>query len=324
MLPKNTKLFHCTHQINKIVLGLFICFSLLYSLPLEAQSLTLYVIPPKRPIDWRSPKHLIKSYIKSYIAKTSYKKYPHPIGHVIVELEGTSYYALCDMVVKSSKHQTYLVRKKAYGLGVLSAVLPGKLRENQINTDDLNQRFPNGDVAFLRYDLSEDMFNRLRTYLEEYKMFGFDSLYNGENKPREGKGAGCSAFGVSFLEVAGLLTQEQKNAWQVVVPVQQELLGGPLHHHRRVSIPRIAFTKRWAKKFDSTAHTIQYYEPYLMYRWIQNEFNNIVHTPTSNTVPINKLQAKGCLFNCKQQAIPRESIWQFKDNRSPIYSTTEF
>lgn len=317
----NHRLFCQGHRIKKNIVRWCFFISLFVSLQVDAQSLTLYVIPPKKPMDWRSPRHLLLSYVKSYTARTPYKKYPHPLGHIIVELADTSHYALSGMVALSTKPQMQMVWKKGYGLGVLRAVSPGKLREDHFNADDLRERFPNGDVAFIRYELSQEMFNYLWTYFEEYKSFGFDSLYNGENKPREGKGAGCSAFGVSFLEIAGLLTAAQKWAWQVEVPVQKNLLGGPLHNHRRVGVHQIVFTKKWANKNDTTAYAIRYYEPYFMYQWIQHEYHKLKQVPTLQSSTSIIQQAKGCVFNCKQQAVPNEPIWQFQHANTSVYST---
>lgn len=301
------ELLHCI-RTHCCLLGLLL-ITLLQPQTHFAQTLTLYVIPPNRPMNWSSPKKLLFSYINSCVAKSNYKDFKHPLGHVMVELNDSTRHVITGMVAQSTKAQMQMVKNKGYGLGVLTAIAPGKLRENTPNANDLLLRYPKGDVAFIRYQLSHDNFNRLWTYLEEYKNQGFDSMYNGDNKPREGKGAGCSAFGVSFLELAKLLTPEQEQAWQMEVPIQASLLGGPKHEHRFVRWYKIAFTNHWAKSTDSNTYTIRFFEPKLMYAWIQKQHDDLLQAKHGLAQSVNNLKAKGFVIDCTYHSTINEPIW---------------
>jgi hypothetical protein len=147
------------------------------------------------------------------------------------------------------------------------------------------------------------MFERLWAYLQEYKARGYDKYYNGENNPRAGKGAGCSAFGHSFLEVGGLQHILNDSAWKIDVSVQEGLIGKPIAD-RRVSIFILMIKARWAKETNKYRR-LQYYEPTLMYKDVLSKMNN-------NTIGTKDSlgQAKGIVIDASTLQPPDEPIWK--------------
>ena len=283
--------------------------SLFFTLQLHAQSLTLYVIPPKKPIDWRSPRHLLTSYINTFTAKTKYKGHAHPIGHIIVALKDSQKQIVCGMVAESLKPLTLMAGLKGYGLGILSAVTPGKLLEGQHNIEDIELRKTQGDLAYIRYELSSETVERLWQYLEEYKNRGYDKMYNGCNMPRAGQGAGCSAFALSFLEIAGLYQEDVHDAWQVKIDVPQHLIGGELYNMHKVNLLKVWRCKTWANPQHNASQTIAYFEPNLMFQWIQTKWlEQANHDINSYSIELNGL-SKGIVFNYRNQLTLHHPIW---------------
>lgn len=277
---------------------------LLLSVTATAQELTLYVLPAPKPINWHSPRSLVFSYINNAIVANKYGKgQKHAIGHVMVELKYNERYALVGTTATSNRYMMHKVMHRGWGLGILFATINGKLEEADINQPQLQERTASGEMAYVRYKINAIMFERLWTYLQEYKARGYDKYYNGENNPRAGKGAGCTAFGHSFLEVGGLQYLLNDSNWKVNVRVQDGLIGRPIAD-RRVSIFKLMMRGRWAKEKHRHRH-LQYYEPTLMYNDILSKMNN-------NTIGTKDSigKAKGIVIDASLLLPPDESIWK--------------
>jgi hypothetical protein len=291
-------------------IGLLIAF---FASKAISQEMTLYVIPPKAHINWKSPQSLFFSYAGSLLAHNKYE-YSHPMGHVIIELRDSSHYAIAGMEARSKSDMAADVYRDGYGLGILFADIPGKLTEGKKNADDIAARCEGGDVTFIKFRLSSEAFLKLWTYLEDYKKYGFDKIYNGENKPREGKGAGCSAFATSFIEIATLLPAGELAKWQVMVNVPEKLIGGPKGNNTRVALYKVMLKRKWADTWHKY-RTAVYYEPGLMYKWISAQADK------PHTLPICNKEirgnAKGVVIDCTRYALQPDPTW-IKEERIPV------
>ena len=148
------------------------------------------------------------------------------------------------------------------------------------------------------------MYNRLRYYLIEYESRGYDVIYNGANKPREGKGAGCTAFAISFLEVAGFLKEEWASKWTAKVRVPFELIGH-LINDNKVSPLKVLKKRNWAP-FDENHVETCFYDPNYMHRWILDQFND---RGSKEAIPIQNNMAIGLEFDYRQKACPHETVF---------------
>ncbi len=277
---------------------------LLLSVTATAQELTLYVLPAPKPINWQSPRSLVFSYINNAIIANKYGRgQKHAIGHVMVELKYKDRYALVGTTATSNRYMMHKVMHRGWGLGILFATINGKLEEANINQPQLQERTASGEMVYIRYKINAQMFERLWAYLQEYKARGYDKYYNGENNPRAGKGAGCSAFGYSFLEVGGLQYLLNDSAWKVNVRVQEGLIGRPIAD-RRVSIFKLMIKTRWAKERNKYRR-LQYYEPTLIYQDVLNILKNNA-AGTKDSIG----NAKGIIIDAQTLQPPDEPIWQ--------------
>jgi hypothetical protein len=303
--------------MKRIVLLLL---SALCSYIARCQELTVYVTPPKAPINWKSPRGLLLSYAGGALAGNKGNKYVHAIGHVIIELKDSTRYAIAGMSPRSKSELSTMVFSGGYGLGIFFADIPGRLVEGQDNINDVTEKCANGTIAFITYKISPAAFSKLWQYLEEYKAYGYGKIYNGENKPREGSGAGCSAFGASFIELAGLMPVEVLSKWLVSVPVPQQLIGGPKNDNKKVSIFNIFSKGKWADTLSDAYKTATYYEPGLMYRWIVDKWNN---ADTTGYDKVRRQNAKGIVMDCRQYPVPDGPIWLYETPGSMILAGAE-
>ena len=272
--------------------------------------MTLYVIPPQTPMNWHSPQSLLFSYVDNLLARNRYIMRRHPMGHLVIELKDSTRQTIVGIVAESKSDLAYKVYAKGYGLGILFTGLSGNMEEGEINAKEMLVRTRRGDVAYISFNLCNDAFERLWRYLGEYKQRSYHKIYNGENKPREGKGAGCTAFGTSFIDVAGLGSAVDIEQWTVRANVPDKLIGGPEGNNRWVGIHRIMFKRKWADTTRQAYRKIVYHEPSLIYRWIMNEWATKGAITTHGYKRTQKGKAKGLLIDCAQYTVPNEPIWQ--------------
>jgi hypothetical protein len=273
----------------------------------EAQELVLYAIPSPRALNWRSPHTLFMSYLENIAMPNKYPGYRHPLGHLVVELRDSCRYEIAGVVAASRLELFNSVAKYRYGLGSLFTRYRGKIQTGNINLYQLADRYADGDVAYIKFLLNEETFEKLWQYLQEYKAKQYYKIYNGENKPREGKGAGCSAFAVSFVEMAGLLDSMLLKQWQVRVNVPNKLIGGPDGGNRHVGMLRMAFTQRWAADDAPGQKTITFYEPSKVYKWIKKAWKK--GGMGYDCLPDNRGKSRGLIFDCRNKVWHDGRIW---------------
>ncbi len=136
---------------------------------LKAQTLTIYTIPAPHEMHWESPGKLVFSYLRNFLTRSSYGKYRHPIGHMMVELKDSSRHVIAGVRAVKNLGMTRKVLFEGYGLGILFEKIQGKLDETDVNLPDIQRRSKKGDIAFLEFRISQPVFDRLWTYYNEYK-----------------------------------------------------------------------------------------------------------------------------------------------------------
>ena len=72
-------------------------------LSLQAQTLTLYAIPPSHSINWKIPNHLAFSMVRNFLTKKKSADPIRPLGHIIVELKKDGDTVLTGIVSNKSK-----------------------------------------------------------------------------------------------------------------------------------------------------------------------------------------------------------------------------
>ncbi len=110
----------------------------------------------------------------------------------------------------------------------------------------------------------------MKTYIDEYRERGYDSIYNGTNEPRKGKDAGCSAFAMSFLDVCDYVDPYFKKHWVRRVKLPRDLVGGPITGNR-VSLAKLLFKAHWAREGEDFI-PLNMWDPQLMYEWVHKVY----------------------------------------------------
>lgn len=274
---------------------------------LHAQELTIYSIPAPHKMQWKSPGQLVFSYLRNSFSSSVYRN-KHPIGHMMIHLKDSSHEVIAGVSAVRHAGMTRKVLFNGLGLGILFEKIKGQLDETARNLPDILQRAEQGDIAFIRFRLSQAAFDRLWTYYEGYKEKGLYKIYNGQNHPFTGEGAGCSAFAFSFLEAAGL----QEMVPDAICRIERSVPASLIRETKtqpKVSLLRLLFARKWAS--DNYALTNHYhtYEPTWLYDWIKVNHSTIPLTGKVQQCWFQK--APGILIDCRDLPVPSGRLWKF-------------
>ena len=254
--------------------------------------LTLTFIPSPHGIDWSTPKSLAKSAV---INKISLK--PRFIGHVFVELKGEIDSKLHHIVtgMSSKKMDTvYQVLIKQKGFGVLFHSFAGKMEKKEDLEIELARYYQEGRVSYVKYQLNPLNFKRLVQYVEEFQKNKGDLYYGGPNRPRHLEGSGCSAFGMSFLEIAGILTQDMVKSWSQSIRIPLKFAGAPLTDKKISLLSIIQNAHAWAEE-NEPHQPFFIWDPDLMHKWVLEKIKN--HSDGAGYHLHQKIKSQGVVFD---------------------------
>ena len=295
--------------MKKLTVALAVFLGMMVAGTAMAQELTLFTMPSPRKINWSSPRSLLNSAVTNNLT-FQHRSHKHAIGHVFIQLshEGRKELILTGSVPSPEDNSNDLVLKKGYGLGILFHGMAGRLEKTEDLQAEIVDRFESGRIAYIRFKLNDANYDRLKKYLEIYRKRGYGNTYNGLNRPREGLGAGCSAFGIAFVEVAGLMHPVWREKWPVSVRIPNTLIGGPLTGNK-VSPWKVLKAGSWAK--ESEPHRVlTLYEPYYMYEWILEEWRRENTAKTGRVKLLKRKNAFGLEYDCTHVAPPEEPMFQ--------------
>ena len=292
--------------MKKLILLLSLLTSNLWASP--SPHLTLYFIPSPGGIDWSSPANLAWSALSN---RLSFKS--RFMGHVFVEMQCGEKKELTGMVGKNFDYLRQLLIENR-GLGILYHSFEGALEDQAEIEKELAELSQTGErLNFVRFKINDKQCQRLSTYLSEYRSKNVGRFYGLANRPLYGEGAGCSAFGVSFIDVLGLLDQDFKDAWSQTVNIPLEFAGPPLKDQGVNLVKLMLNAGSWAK--DSGPHQkLTFWDPDRMYKWVNEQGLKI-----GTVIELGK--SKGIELDRSYLPAPEGPIWQ--QHLDPNYRTTK-
>jgi len=290
--------------------------------------LTIYVIPSKVKYDWSSPRTLYKSFIKNY-KRNLFTKKGYLLGHAFIALRSPRLEEEIVTGMRSAdrNEQKNMLLKAHYGLAVLGADMAGKMEQSDDLEKMIGKYSRKGRLAFMDFLVSDEAMDRMIRYLQSYKSYFNEegrhgARYGGAFWPRyKGEGAGCSAFAVSFLDLAGLLTEEFEE-WLVSIDIPMELIGGPYNHDNEVRLKDIRRAHAWANpdsvKRNNYEH-IEIFDPFLMYEWIEDNWQEQAIAGDFHVSPQKVNEAKGLSIDARNQPLPGEDRLFLERESSSIF-----
>lgn len=277
-------------------LNLLLFFLFAFSFTVKGQTLTLYSFPPPHPYRWNSPHRLLVSTIRNYLSKSACRP-SRMLGHMVVELKKDTAVFLTGMTSDKATDLKRSIVKDKIGLGVLFEPVSGHLEKKSQLQTELKLRTETYKAAFISFKISDSVYHYLLAYIDSFKLRGYDKIYNGLNEPRAGTGSGCTAFGISFLELIDALIPEYSSNWAVHIKVPEKLIGDN-RIQKKIKLSRVFFTFKWATG-KTAFKKLTLYEPYLIYQWVNKIWKKDLNNPTANYQFIKTGNARGLLVDSR-------------------------
>ena len=290
---------------------LFFISSLLFSFSAVPNHLTLFFFPSPYDFSWKSPQKLARSVMKNTFYPTKFLL-RHSLGHVSTEVKcDDGFHHLSGMTTALKNEDRDLLFKEKIGLGVMFYPMKGKLQDSSEVQKDLDDRYLKGKMNWLTHKISRKTCERLKKYIQSYKNENLDEVYGLVFNPRKKEGAGCSAFGISMLEVAGLMTDEFKTEFSHRLFINHNL-DGFTKDGEKVSFFKIlgglGGSRKWAKNKD-TGRELFFWRPNLMYNWAQNKIKIIRRRNLRNYKIETRGKTQGLVIDATRQPTPSEEIF---------------
>lgn len=212
--------------------------------------LTLFAIPAPRLIglSWKRPGGLARRTLINNGLGLS-----RSLGHAAVRVQCGATATqpaghFQGSVVDTGDDFRKMVLGEKAGLGVLLRTVPGALEKEEELQPTLDERYGNGRLSFIRYEITAETCHALLDYAREFDRRGIAGQY-GFVRPLYGEGAGCSAFSMAFLELANLDEERFRKEWSFDVRVPMKLVGGTDNPTNKVTVFELFTTFRpWAKE----------------------------------------------------------------------------
>lgn len=281
------------------------------SLPARSDELTLYFIPSPNGIDWSTPGNMVKDVLKAQIGGKA-----HSIGHVNIRVDcptlGRS--RLTGMTSDGNTEERELLFERGYGLGILFHTFLGRLDHEPEIEPDLRAMARERRLSSLRFAISTPTCARLLEYLDGFVARGDHLKYGLPNRPRYGEGAGCSAFGASFIELAGLMNDEFRALWTQDKRVPEALVGGPLTGERVTALDLLDRRKnaRWALPHLEKGWDLFFWDPDRMDAWVRDTWKreSRAHESMRRYQPGMHFGAPSLSYDARRVPTPQEPIWK--------------
>jgi hypothetical protein len=207
------------------------------------------------------------------------------------------------MVAKAPDYFNQVIIKQR-GLGVLYHSFEGQLEDKKDIELERAQLYAEGRINFIKFKLNEQQCKRIFQYLTEYRKNNVGRFYGLANRPRFGEGAGCSAFGASFVDVLNLLDQEMKDSWSHSIKIPLELAGPPLRNEGVNLLKIMLHSRSWAKE-NEKCQSLFFWDPDKMYNWVKKKI-----TMKQSPYQVVKIEnAVGIMVDQSHLSIPDEPIW---------------
>ncbi len=281
-----------------------------------SDQITLHFIKAPTPTRWTSPRSLTLSALRNQVAKVPGGA-RHSIGHVFVELQCGNSLTYSGVTSTGNSEERRAIFLEGYGMGVVFKNYRGKFDSQEFIKKDLAAMFETGRSNFVRFNISTTTCSRLTEYLSEYGRLGYHKIYAGLNaRPLLRQSAGCSAYGMSFLELAGLQAPEFEENWRTYRVVPRKWVGGPLTG-RRVKILKIlsAIPSRWDQDLSRGGFPVDFWDPEKMHLWTELAAQDLI-TGANRKFPwpaslLRIKKSTGVLFDAR--AVPTPEGPFFRD-----------
>lgn len=257
---------------------------------LAMNSFTIYAFKSSVGVNWESPKALAASVVKnealSYINGND-----RLLGHVSVKIKCGERELVTAMTSRPGETKRSVLKEHS-GLGVLFHIYPGELEGAEKLNPEIAKKRKKGHIHSATYLISDAACDDMFDHYENFLMNAGNHNYGFPLNTLNGEGGGCSAFGVSFLQKAGIANPKHLQEWSGSVWVPEQFIGP--HNSKRYTeagqkpydnidggdevklIPLLLRSgkTKWAKPHEPGARYLEFFDPDTIFHWIKDKAKN--------------------------------------------------
>jgi hypothetical protein len=286
-------------------------------------------------INWKNPATLAATTAIN-TALVGHKQFGHTLGHLSIKIVAPKNEStICTGIERVSLDESRaLTLKEGAGLGTLIHNFKGQLEgEAEVNgAIEYSLKSGGKDLHCIEFLISDQAYQRMREYYQLFKASKTWLNYCMNNHPRYGEGSGCTAYGISFLEVIGFKQENLLSKWRGEVLLPIDLIGPysdtlyqenheeqtALNKQRKkVSILQLLnpFSSKnsWAKS-DEDHIKVLYYSPDLMFKWVN-------HVVSNNQFPSRMLRKNArsmvVSLDLRERPLTKDPLILFKPDHRP-------
>jgi hypothetical protein len=220
-----------------------------------------------KDIIWESPGTVVRTLIRNKLVND-----PFFMSHIDIRLTNQDNEVILAGMRRVSNLKFYfdLILGK-FGMELITEVYPGDLFSEEKIKKNIQFAKNKKRLKQLHFIINEQVATRLIEYFTDYKKRNYHKQYSGFlSNPFLGEGAGCIAFALSFLKVAGLLDQNYIQAWSRDISIPHHLFAEN-KSKQFISLFGYALGKngRWASPEEKDASHLKVFDPQLVYEWIE-------------------------------------------------------
>lgn len=254
------------------IVGLFL---LAFTLNTYADTVSLHLFKSPKGINWASPWKMTISTLQNSLVNTGDKR-AFSISHVFVELNcnSTGEHIFRGQTSIENSGERELIFKKGYGMGVMFHTYEGQYETEQAVHSGIADYDGSSRYGTYTAVINPATCQRLLRYEREYVARGYGKLYSGlQADPLKGEGAGCSAYGMSYMRVGGLM-ESFTSKWKNIIDVPKRFVGGPLTG-KKVHITKLLFHPgaKWSSK-EPHIH-LEAWNPEEMLNWVKSTYDHL-------------------------------------------------
>lgn len=280
------------------------------SLSATADTLSLHLIRSPFGINWSKPQALAFSTLVNQIGGA------HTVGHAYarVKCEGRDgeapYETVTGMTSEGTAEERQLLLTDKIGFGLFWHSFKGKFQKGEEVERDLAHMRKEKRLRTVDFTIPAATCRRLQAYVTEFERDGHSSNYGLANDPLKKEGAGCTAYAMSFVELAGIPMGDFTESWSKRISIPYRYIGGPLNPGRRVDIFKLSLNPnagKWATG-KSKSREIFFWDPDAMYGWAKR----VAREGISNVegMPLVRASARRLVLDAIGIATPKGSFWR--------------
>ncbi len=233
-----------------------------------AAEVTLYAVKSPLILNWKTPSSLFLTALGSELAFGA----PRSIGHVFVGYRcGEGPEVISGSTSGPSFNSRDNLLKNGHGMSVLLEDNLGELETDAMAREDIAKLAQTRRMAVMRLEISQAQCLTMQQWHKEYAA-RTPMIYGGVGRrPLRGEGAGCSAYAMSFMEIADAEFTTLNRLFEKTIYLPEHLLGGE-YGKRRVRLWSLLKDRTPLAQPAEGALEVKLYDPNTLYQWIRKEW----------------------------------------------------